>query len=305
MDLRQIQYFICLYEEKSVTKAAKRLNIVQPALSMQINRLENQVGRKLFSRTPRGMESTPAADEMYSVFSPLVSAFGHAKARFKQDNSEMQGYLRLGVISSIGHNILPRMLAQFKTEHPNVSVSVTEGLSGMLYDSVIRDELDFAFINCPKDDCSMPLELVLSEEIVVVSSVLCQQPLPNFIEFNDLLHRPMIVPTRHHGLRVLLERFARKLGHTLVPAIEVDSVLTQAILVSQEQYLGFFPISVVDHLKTRASIYLRTHRVVDQPLKREIVYVHNPNKPQPQPQLAFARNLINAIQTQHETLLSA
>jgi len=56
MELRQIQYFLCLYEEGSVTRAAQRLNIVQPALSMQISKLENELEVKLFERTKKGCD---------------------------------------------------------------------------------------------------------------------------------------------------------------------------------------------------------------------------------------------------------
>ncbi len=60
MDLRQIQYFVALYEEKSITKAARRLHVVQPAVSMQICWLEADYGVKLFDRTPAGRQSEHA-----------------------------------------------------------------------------------------------------------------------------------------------------------------------------------------------------------------------------------------------------
>ena len=71
LDLRQIQYFVCLYEERSVTRAARRLNVVQPALSMQINRLEKRLGTDLFERTARGMIPTSAGETMYRIYLPI------------------------------------------------------------------------------------------------------------------------------------------------------------------------------------------------------------------------------------------
>jgi len=67
MDLKQIHYFIALFEDGSVTRAAKRLNIVQPALSMQISKLEAELHQPLFERGPHGMTPTEAARLMYRL----------------------------------------------------------------------------------------------------------------------------------------------------------------------------------------------------------------------------------------------
>jgi len=72
LDLRQIQYFVCLHEERSVTRAARQLNVVQPALSMQINRLERRLGLTLFDRTARGMIPTAAGEAMYRLYVPIL-----------------------------------------------------------------------------------------------------------------------------------------------------------------------------------------------------------------------------------------
>ena len=79
MEFRQIQYFVCLYEEGAVTRAARRLNIVQPALSMQIAKLEEEVGHKLFVRTPQGMQPTSEGRRMYRLFLPVLSDFSRAR----------------------------------------------------------------------------------------------------------------------------------------------------------------------------------------------------------------------------------
>ena len=79
MDLRQLYSFACLYEERSVTRAALRLNIVQPALSMQIAKLEEEIGQKLFDRSSQGMIPTPAEHTMHRLFMPILRDFSHAR----------------------------------------------------------------------------------------------------------------------------------------------------------------------------------------------------------------------------------
>jgi DNA-binding transcriptional LysR family regulator len=67
MDLRQLNYFLCLYEEGSVTHAARRLNIVQPALSMQLAKLEEELGQRLFDRGAQGLRPTADGHRAYDT----------------------------------------------------------------------------------------------------------------------------------------------------------------------------------------------------------------------------------------------
>ena len=72
-DLRQIEYFVALYDERSITKAARRLNVVQPALSMQISRLERSFKTKLFERTSRGVIPTDTGRTFYGLCQKVLS----------------------------------------------------------------------------------------------------------------------------------------------------------------------------------------------------------------------------------------
>lgn len=295
MDLKQIQYFICLYEEQSVTRAAQRLNIVQPALSMQMARLEGEVGRELFTRTTKGMRPTPTADEMYSLFLPLVSAFSKAKAQVMHDGHSLSGHVRLGIVASIGHNVLPSALMHFTDQNPKVTLSITEGLTDRLCESVSSGHLDFALVNSPRGFTNLAQELVLREDVLLVSNARGTLKLPPEIAFKEILGHKLILPTRDHGLRAIIDDAAKKAGIPLIPALELDSILSQAILVNQGSYLSFYPRSIVENLKNRASIRVRTHLVQSPALLREIVYVYNPQRAPSQAAQAFAQALTEAV----------
>jgi len=275
MDLRQIQYFICLYEEQSVTRAAKRLNIVQPALSMQITRLEAEVGQALFTRTPRGMLATPAADEMYNLFLPILAAFSAAKSKVVHDGKSLTGHVRLGLIASIGHSVLASVLTRFNVEHPKVTLAVTEGLTESLCERVTQGHLDLAFVNQPHTHPSLAKEFVMREEIVVASSPNHGIELPHQVGLKDVLAHPLILPTRNHGARCLLDQYARRHGATFMPTLELDSIMAQALMISQGPYLGFFGQSIIQNLIDRMGLKLRTHRLAATPPYREVVYVYD------------------------------
>src|SRR4051812_12585653 len=106
MDHRQMQYFVCLYEEGSVTRAAKRLNIVQPALSMQIARLEQSLGRQLFVRSPRGMTPTAHGKHIYDLFMPVLAEFERARAQLRESSGELVGHATIGLPASLAQAVL-------------------------------------------------------------------------------------------------------------------------------------------------------------------------------------------------------
>ena len=97
LHLRQIQYFVCLHEERSVTRAARQLNVVQPALSMQINRLEKRLGLTLFDRTAHGMIPTAAGEAMYRLYVPILLDLKNANQRVMELSGKVLGKIAVGI----------------------------------------------------------------------------------------------------------------------------------------------------------------------------------------------------------------
>ena len=84
MDLKQMQYFLCVVQERNLTRAARRLNIVQPALSMQIAKLEKSLGKQLFYRMAQGMALTPAGEVLAHLIDPIVKDVDRARDAMAQ-----------------------------------------------------------------------------------------------------------------------------------------------------------------------------------------------------------------------------
>src|SRR5690606_26543869 len=106
MELRQLQYFVAMYEEGSVTRASRRLNIVQPAISQQLAKLEEELGTSLFNRTPRGITPTPTGDDAYRHFLPILHELERARQELSADNDSVKGHVSIGVVASVAHHAL-------------------------------------------------------------------------------------------------------------------------------------------------------------------------------------------------------
>ena len=118
MDLRQIEYFVALYNERSITKAARRLNVVQPALSMQIIRLEKAFKAKLFERTSRGVIPTDIGRTFYGLCTKILGDVYEARRYLREANGIITGDLTVGLMPSVANSVLAKVLAEIPQTTP-------------------------------------------------------------------------------------------------------------------------------------------------------------------------------------------
>lgn len=149
MEYRDFEYVLTIYQEKSLSKAAEKLYITQPALSIFLTRLETQLQTQLFERTKRGLVPTYAGQK-YIEFARQSIALGRS---FDQELCEIQaerkGILRLGTSPHIGSIVLPEVLFSFQTRYPNIQLAITEGTSLTLEKLIDNNELDLALMHLP------------------------------------------------------------------------------------------------------------------------------------------------------------
>jgi LysR family nitrogen assimilation transcriptional regulator len=300
MDYRQIHYFVCLYEEGSATRAAQRLNIVQPALSMQIARLEEELGRQLFVRSSKGMVPTAHATQIYGTFSPLLAEFERARADLLGVDQELVGHARLGLPASVAKDALADAVSEFSARHPRVTVSVTEAYTEALVDAVSTGALDAAIVNRPAR-LVLRSEPVLDEQFVL--AVASGFPaLPARVPLRQAAKLRLVLPTRQHGLRITLDQLAETAGTPLQCAAEIDSLSAMLQLVARGGFAAILPRSAVRLQLGQES--LRIHEVVRPVLVRHLVCVSHPRRPMPAPAARLVEVLVRHIRqrdTSHQS----
>lgn len=279
MEFRQIQYFICLFEEGSVTRAARRLNIVQPALSMQIARLEEELRQKLFERTRQGMLPTAVARRMYRQFLPVVRDFVQAQAQVLAADGEVHGSVRIGVIASITEGVMAETLGHFAARHPDIDVTVLDGYSRTLSDWVAGGHIDLAVINKPRARLALNIEPLVEEEMLLVSGSKRSKRLPTKLELRAVaaLDAGLVLPTREHGLRAIVDSFAQQADVDLAPRFEMDSLATTVKLVEQTDLLTILPRISVHRAMSEGRV--RGHEITNPRILRQVVAVSHPRRP--------------------------
>jgi DNA-binding transcriptional LysR family regulator len=301
MEFRQIQYFACLFEEGSVTRAARRLCIVQPALSMQIGKLEAEIGQKLFERSTQGMVPTALGAQMYRLFQPILQDFAHASEQILENQDELSGHVKVGVIGSIAQGVLPDAITAFHADNPKVSVSVSEGYSNSLADAVLGGQIDAAIINNPRRAMPLSIEPIVEEELLLLTGPDGAIALPKRITLAAISEMKLILPTRQHGLRALLENFAASENLPLEPVLESDTLPAIIDLVEQGGFATILP-----HVAVRASLEkgrLIGHSVAKPRLSRLVVTATNPRRALTPATAAFVAMLVQRIRALGETRL--
>jgi LysR family transcriptional regulator, nitrogen assimilation regulatory protein len=276
LDLRQIQYFVCLYEEGSFTRAARRLNIVQPALSMQIRRLEKRLGVDLFERTPRRVAATPAGESVYRIYCPILLDLRNANQLMMELSGKVSGKIAVGIIPSITNSVLADVLSHFGAKYPDVEIRIDEAYSGTLIDWVLTGDLDVAIVNSTKRTAGISTYPLVEEELLLVERRSAGKG-SGPIAFRQLKELGLVLPSRRHGIRMIVNEIAEQQGLQIVPKIEVDALAPTLKLVAEGDLMTVLPAIVAR--RAAAELPLQTRRIIAPKLTRELVYVYVAHRP--------------------------
>jgi DNA-binding transcriptional LysR family regulator len=169
MELRHLRYFIAVAEEKHITRAAHRLGIQQPPLSLQIRALEQELDVQLFRRKPRGVELTDAGDAILDRARAILDQVERATATTRRTARGEQGRVVVGFTSSAPfHPFVPRVIRAYREMSPLVSLVLEESGSSELVQALHNEEIDAAFIRSPVADVmGLTVRPLLEERMVV------------------------------------------------------------------------------------------------------------------------------------------
>lgn len=152
MELRQLRYFSVLAEELNFTRAAARLHISQPPLSMQIAQLEAELGAPLLRRTSRRVELTQAGQSFLHDVQAVLLRLRDASARVRAIDQGLAGQVRVGLSGSHFLGPLPELIARYAATHPDVSIILNEMTPSDQMDALREHRIDISFTRACLDD---------------------------------------------------------------------------------------------------------------------------------------------------------
>ncbi|GHE64710.1 LysR family transcriptional regulator [Streptomyces vinaceus] len=170
MELRTLEYFVAVAEERSFTKAAARCHVVQPAISQQIQALEKELGEPLFERLPRQVVLTSGGVALLPHARACLAAAASAVLEFADRSGLLSGSLSLGTVGGLEGTLVPSLLGEYHRRHPRVAVSLRGASSPALVAKVREGEIDAAVVAGPPDGepAGVASRVLLEDRIVAV-----------------------------------------------------------------------------------------------------------------------------------------
>lgn len=237
MDLKQLRTFIRVAETGSLSKASDRLRLAQPALSRQIGLLEAEIGRRLFVRHGRGMQLTEAGQQLLERVAGLVHQLEKSVDEVRSLSNAPSGHVALGMTPTVSALLAGRVAVRVAHELPAVSLRIVEGYGGHLIDWLHRGEVDLALLYGPASSLHLRVSELLYEELALVGPRAAGLDPGMPVPVARLGELRLVLPSRTHGLRAVVEAACEKARAALSVRFEADSyrVLTELV----EAGLGF------------------------------------------------------------------
>ncbi len=208
MEIRQLKAFLAIAEAKTFTAGARRVNVTQAAISMQIRQLEDEVGLQLFTRTPRRVILTEAGECLLERARKILREHDSALAEIAEVAGAEYGRLRIGTASgTFAMNQLPTIMHGLNQKFPNSELTVGAGTSDKLIDKIMHGDLDTAFVSLPVDNLNISTESLFSDEIVAIANPKHPLAKEKYISAATLAGESLILGERGGNTRRMIDEF--------------------------------------------------------------------------------------------------
>ena len=243
MNSDDLAVFLSVAEEGSITKAAKRLGYVPSNVTARIHQLETETETTLFYRHSRGMTLT-ATGKILVEYAQKIHHLLH-NARMAVQNSDIpQGTLIIGSMETTAAVRLPKILASYHQNYPEVNMSLVTGPTSHLVQEVLEYKLDGAFISGPIEQPELYHETIFREELVLVSE-------PTETETNGLITKPILVFRSGCSYRARLEQWLLSEGIPNPRIMEFGTLEAIVGGVSAGLGVSLLPRSVISNLEMK------------------------------------------------------
>lgn len=277
--LSTLKYFVAIYEERSISGAARKLHATQSGVSVQLRDLESQLGVALFDRVPTGVIPTKAGGQIYRRAVSIMNEVSQLSEDVVADVGELTGEVRIGIMPTFARAILAPVIVAFRAENPLVTIKVTEGYSPFLTQMVLDGQLDIAVVPDGTIHDGLRSTFIDTDLEILVSHRAIEKADAS-VDLAKIDPLNFVLPGAGNARRRKFDlafKDVSQVGHTI---LEMDSMMTTLDIIRQGAFCSILPgcLCLPDLNNTDIHLYpiIRPQMTVNYLLIEPVVKVESP-----------------------------
>jgi DNA-binding transcriptional LysR family regulator len=240
--MHQLGYFVAVAEEANFTRAAARVHVAQPGISVQIRRLEKELGELLFDRSGRTVRLTEAGEAFLPHARAVLEAVDSGRRAVEEQRVLLAGQVAIGMMAALPGVDIAGLLAEFHCAHPRIDVTLTARNSEVILDAVRTGELSAGIVGLPgRPPSGLGAKLIAIEELVIATATDDVLASRTSAPLRILRDRPLISLPPASGLRRYLDAACAKADFEPRIAFEVSDLHLLAELAGQGLGVAVLP----------------------------------------------------------------
>jgi DNA-binding transcriptional LysR family regulator len=289
MEFDQLRLFVDLVREQSFTKVAERNFITQPAVSLSIQKLEDELGTKLLERTTRKVLVTEEGRILYDYARDILEKAQEAKFVLQERQDKMLGSIRLATVHSVGLYELPASLKEFIRRCPEVNIHVEYKLSDQVYHSVVDGDVDLGLVAYPEPRSGVTTLSFFEDELVLICNNEHSLATREKIVLKDLTGCRFVAFAAEIPTRKAIDALFQQNDVRIDVRMECDNIEILKKMVEVGLGISMVPLLAVREEARNGT--LRVHRLSDHVIRRPLAIIHRKGKTLSRPQRAFVELL--------------
>jgi DNA-binding transcriptional LysR family regulator len=274
----KLKVFCTVAETKSFSKTSEIIHLTQPAVSLQIQALEEVYETKLFDRSSGTVTFTPAGEVLYKYAKEILALYASAEKVIGKLTGLVKGSITIGASSNIGNYLLPSVITDFRKTHPKIKIHLLVGNTKRVVELLNSGNIDLGLVEGDVVRQKIVVKKLISDELLVIVSPNHSWAKKKEVSISDLVKEPFIFREAGSGTRQMIEKFLNRHEITLQD-MKVSIVLgsTEAIKDAVENGLG---VSIISRWAARKESKYGTLRILsikEEKIVRDFSLIINKN----------------------------
>jgi len=277
MELKQIESFVRVAELGSFTKAAAALGIAQPLLSRHVRQLEVSLHQSLLTRNGRGVTVTEAGRVLLEHGRGILHQVALAQEELGAVRGALAGRVSIGLPPSLSRLLTVPLTKAFRAALPQAQLTLTEGFSLLMLESLRAGRLDMALLYNPAPAPDLEMSLLLEDPLILIAGHAPKHKLKSAMSLDALAELPLILPSRPNAFRLLIDSEMMRLNLKPQIVLEIDGL--NAILELVKEGLGYAVLPAYTLNSVSSPAGFNTYRIEKPRLMSQLMLVRSAHRP--------------------------